>query len=87
MVYGFQNDIDDTDEGLEYNNLTGNDFMALEGAVPLYLDPLNNYDPNDQGNLALKFKNIVLGVLRKYDMWVIEVKVIKYCYWLKYPHV
>ncbi|CAN6893806.1 unnamed protein product [Brassica oleracea] len=48
MVYGFQNDIDDTDEGLEYNNLTGNDFMALEGAVPLYLDPLNNYDPNDQ---------------------------------------
>ena len=67
-VYGFQNDIDDTDEGLEYNNLTGNDFMALEGAVPLYLDPLNNYDPNDQGNLALKFKNIVLGVLRKYDM-------------------
>ena len=55
MVYGLQNDVDDTDEGLEYNNLTGNDFMALEGAVPVSPDPLNNYDPNQEGNIALKF--------------------------------
>ncbi|XP_009123356.2 uncharacterized protein LOC103848151 [Brassica rapa] len=48
MVYGLQNDVDDTDEGLEYNNLTGNDFMALEGAVPVSPDPLNNYDPNQE---------------------------------------
>ncbi|CAF2151239.1 unnamed protein product [Brassica rapa] len=48
MVYGLQNDVEDTNEGLEYNNLTGNDFMALEGSVPLSPDPLNNYDPNQE---------------------------------------
>ncbi|WZZ16045.1 uncharacterized protein LOC125577606 [Brassica napus] len=48
MVYGLQNDVEDTEEGLEYINLTGNNFMPLEGAVPLSPDPLSNYDPNQE---------------------------------------
>ncbi|KAH0926305.1 hypothetical protein HID58_018561, partial [Brassica napus] len=46
MVYGLENENDDTDEGRQDNHLTGDDIMSLEGAVSLSPDQLNNFNDN-----------------------------------------
>ncbi|KAG5397271.1 hypothetical protein IGI04_019085 [Brassica rapa subsp. trilocularis] len=46
IVYGLENENDDTDEGRQDNHLTGDDIMSLEGAVSLSPDQLNNFNDN-----------------------------------------
>ncbi|CAN6998030.1 unnamed protein product [Brassica rapa subsp. trilocularis] len=51
IVYGLENENDDTDEGRQDNHLTGDDIMSLEGAVSLSPDQLNNFNDNSHGKL------------------------------------
>lgn len=55
MVYGLENENDDTDEGRQDNHLTGDDIMSLEGAVSLSPDQLNNFNDNSHGKRWFKY--------------------------------
>ncbi|KAL0743179.1 hypothetical protein Bca4012_084692 [Brassica carinata] len=48
MIYGLQNNSDDTEEAREYHPMTGDDIISLEGDLSLSPDPPNNFVPNDE---------------------------------------
>lgn len=63
MVYGLQDNDDDTAELPDYHNITGDDFISLEGEIPLSPDSVLNYNPTDEGNLRVQNLHIYSKVI------------------------
>ena len=49
MVYGLENDDDHNAEPPDNLTINESEFLSFEGAVPLSLDPLDNYNTQDEG--------------------------------------